>query len=247
VLTDSLEVSEPHLSIVVVEYSVVVAHPTISEDPGRPSEVHLNSNTAHAGARTRLYWPKTETGRRHGKVLLANSERDRRDFSGARESMEAITNGFGARDLLVERIHFVFRTNDESVTLFRLISMVNSYEDSRTDRIHNSVARLGDSGATNLDSGEFNLPESLLSNGGISGGTTVQVRIESTKGQLATRRGELESKDTTSGLTSFDEILEDRICLADADRFEAHSHYAVSWKLVPAQIISRLQAVNAPG
>jgi hypothetical protein len=125
-LPDSLEVSEPHLSIVVVKYSVIVAHPAISEDPGRPFEVHVNSNAAHADARARLYWPKTETGRRHGKVLLANGERDRGDFSKARESIEPIANRFGAGDLLVERIHFVIRTNDESVTLLRLISMVNS-------------------------------------------------------------------------------------------------------------------------
>jgi hypothetical protein len=113
----------------------------------------------------------------------------------------------------------------------------------KTNRIHNGGSRPNDGAASDLESGKLNLPVALLSDGGISGGTTVQGGIESANGQLAAGLGELEGKDATGSLSLADESLEDRRCIVVADALEAHPHQAISGKVGTIQIVrrSRLQ------
>jgi len=110
--------------VIRVEYGVIVSHPTSSEDPkvtSNASKGQITNNTTHAGLRAFRNWPEDERGRRHGKNLSSNIERDRRDGGIARESIEAFTDAevriFRARDLGVEFFHSEFRTNDEIRTL----------------------------------------------------------------------------------------------------------------------------------
>jgi hypothetical protein len=124
--------------------------------------------------------------------------------------------------------------------------MYNSHR-LKTNRIHNSGGRPNDGAASDLEGRELNLPVALLSDGGISGGTTVQGGIETTDGQLAAALGELEGKNAFGGLTLADEGLEDRRRIVVADTLEGHSHQAVGWVISTALIVSRSQATNTVG
>jgi hypothetical protein len=98
--------------VVVIEYGVVVAHPTFAEYPELGV---IRNNTANAvGARPN--WSPLERGSRQGKVLASNSERNGREGCIARESIEArITSNIRGRawDLVIELRYCGVRTNDE--------------------------------------------------------------------------------------------------------------------------------------
>lgn len=123
---DSREGGESYTFVVIVEYGVVVFHPTSAENPqvaSNASKVHITNNAAHASGRARRNWPRDKRGSRHRKVLASNIERDGRDVCIAREGIEAFTNGearvFGPWDLGVEVFYRGARTNDEISRLFR--------------------------------------------------------------------------------------------------------------------------------
>jgi hypothetical protein len=75
--------------------------------------------------------------------------------------------------------------------------------------------------------GERDLPVSFLCDGSVDGSAGIEIGVQATKSQLATRLGKFESKDGLGGLASTDEGLEDGRSVVVTNALESHPHESV--------------------
>jgi hypothetical protein len=114
----------------------------------------------------------------------------------------------------------------------------------KTNGIHKSLDRPGDSGVANFERVNFDLPESVTGDGSINGVAAEGVWVESAKGQFVVVAVELEGEDGLGDLTIGNEIFKDSRHIEDAGDREAQSQQAVGGPVFTVQVVSRSQATN---
>ena len=114
------EGGKANLGVSDVEYSVVVGHKGVTQDPELGTDAVVSYNAADAVIGTLRDWSKVQA-RSHGEVLAIEGERNGGESGVAREGVESCADGRGSilriRDLLIERSNVGGVADDEGSSL----------------------------------------------------------------------------------------------------------------------------------
>jgi hypothetical protein len=114
------EGGKANLGVSEIEYSVVVGHKGVAQDPELAADARVPDDAANAIVRACRGWTKVQA-LCHWEVLATDGEGNGGESGVARESVESWADGGGSilstRDLLIERSNVGGITDDEGSSL----------------------------------------------------------------------------------------------------------------------------------